>query len=49
MSAQIKMLLQPGATPSPRVVVGLLADGPHFVGVNAKSPRLAKPIQQVGR
>jgi radical SAM superfamily enzyme YgiQ (UPF0313 family) len=49
LSAQIKMLLQPGATPNPRVVVGLLADGPHFVGFNAKSHRLAKPIQQVGR
>ena len=43
------MLLQPGATPNPRVVVGLLADGPHFVGFNAESNRLAKPIQHLGR
>ena len=45
MSAQIKMLLQPGAAPSPRVVVGLLADGPRLIGSNAKNHRLAKPVR----
>ena len=31
------MLLQPGATPNPRVVVGLLADGPRLIGAAGRS------------
>ena len=45
MSAQIKMLLRPAAAPSPRTVVGLLADGPRLIGFNAKSHRLEKPLR----
>jgi radical SAM superfamily enzyme YgiQ (UPF0313 family) len=39
------MLLQPAAAPSPRIVVGLLPDGPRLIGFNTKSHRLAKPVR----
>jgi hypothetical protein len=39
------MLLRPAAAPSPRTVVGLLADGPRLIGFNAKSHRLEKPLR----
>jgi hypothetical protein len=45
LSTQIKMLLQPAAAPSPRIVVGLLPDGPRLIGFNTKSHRLAKPVR----
>lgn len=45
LPAQVKILSELNAGPSPRTIVGLLAEGPRLIGFNVNKLRLADQIR----